>query len=41
MLAHVAAPLGAIFRFIVDAVHHHGDATDDQSMLLVRCQRTA
>jgi Stage II sporulation protein E (SpoIIE) len=41
MLAHVAAPLDAIFQSIVDAVHHHGHAADDQSMLLVRCHRIA
>jgi hypothetical protein len=41
MLAHAVAPLDAIFNSIVDAVHRHGPAVDDQSMLLVRCHRTA
>jgi serine phosphatase RsbU (regulator of sigma subunit) len=41
MLAHAVAPLDAIFNSIVDAVHRHGHAVDDQSMLLVRCHRTA
>ena len=39
MLTHAAAPLDAIFQSIVDAVHRHGRAVDDQSMLLVRRQR--
>lgn len=41
MLAHATAPLDAIFQSIVDAVHHHGHAADDQSMLLMRCHRAA
>jgi len=41
MLAHATDPLSAIFQSIVDAVHRHGHAADDQSMLLVRCHRAA
>jgi hypothetical protein len=41
MLAHAADPLEAIFQSILDAVHRHGPAADDQSVLLVRCHRTA
>jgi hypothetical protein len=41
MLAHAADPLDTIFQSILDAVHLHGYAVDDQSMLLVRCHRPA
>lgn len=41
ILTHAAEPLTAIFQSIVDAVHRHGHATDDQSMLLMRCHRSA
>jgi hypothetical protein len=41
MLAHATAPLDVVFQSILDAVHSHGHAIDDQSMLLVRCHRDA
>jgi hypothetical protein len=41
MLAHATAPLDVVFQSILDAVHSHGHAIDDQSMLLVRCHRAA
>ncbi|HUI85376.1 MAG TPA: PP2C family protein-serine/threonine phosphatase [Candidatus Binatia bacterium] len=33
---HATAPMGAIFQALLGAVHRHGRATDDQSLLLVR-----
>jgi serine phosphatase RsbU (regulator of sigma subunit) len=41
MLAHSADPLSTIFQSILDAAHRHGHAVDDQSILLIRCHRSA
>ena len=38
MLAQAGAPVSVIFQGILDAAKHHGRATDDQSLLLVRSQ---
>lgn len=35
---HATTPVSAIFQAVMEAVAHHGHATDDQSLLLVRCQ---
>jgi serine phosphatase RsbU (regulator of sigma subunit) len=40
--AHASNPINAIFQAVLDAASRHGRATDDQSLLLVRCYlRTA
>jgi serine phosphatase RsbU (regulator of sigma subunit) len=36
LLANAASPLSAIFDAILDAARLHGNAADDQSMLLLR-----
>ena len=36
MSTHACDPVSTIFREILGAAKHHGHATDDQSLLLVR-----
>lgn len=38
MSAHAANPVNVIFQAIRDAANRYGHATDDQSLLLVRCR---
>src|SRR5215469_11548531 len=34
---HATEPLGAIFQSLLDTARRHGSASDDQTLLLVRC----
>jgi hypothetical protein len=39
MASHAGKPLSTISEAVLEAAHRHGQAADDQSLLLVRCQR--